>query len=140
MRYLIPAIFLLILASCSQTSQTEKDLVGKWLFVKADLAALDTSIAGISNVHANPMEEAMRGLTYEFFPDKTFLIGLPAAHGGKSKPNGTYSILNDGKSIELKKNGTSPNAKNKIMNIPVLNADSLVLEEQGVKLIFLRKF
>ena len=139
MRYFFPAIFILFLASCSQSSQTEKDLVGQWLFVKADLRGLDTTISGAANVHANPMEEQMRGLTYEFFADKTFLIGLPPAHGGKSKPNGVYSILNDGKSIELKRNGSPPNSKNKIMNIPVLNADSLVLEEQGVKLIFLRK-
>lgn len=136
-RKLIPVIFILLLASCSQSSQTEKDLVGKWLFVKADLSTLDTNMLGASNVHANPMEEQMRGLTYEFFADKTFLIGLPPAHGGKSKPNGSYSILNDGKSIELKRNGTD--TKSKIMNVPVLNADSLVLEEQGVKLIFLRK-
>lgn len=139
MRYFIPAIFILLLASCSQTSQTEKEIVGKWLFVKADLRGLDTTMLGATNVHANPMEEQMRGLTYEFFADKTFLIGLPPAHGGKSKPNGSYSVLNDGKSIELKRNGAGANAKSKIMNVPVLNADSLILEEQGVKLIFLRK-
>ena len=129
-----------LLLACSSSSETEKELTGKWLFVKADLAGLDTSIAGASGIQANPMEDAMRGLTYEFYEDKTFLIGVPSAHGGKSKPNGTYSLLNDGKSIELKKNGTGPNQKNKIMNIPVLNADSLVLEEQGVRLIFLRRF
>lgn len=137
MRILVFA-FSFSLLSCS-SANSEDEIVGKWLFIKTDISALDQTMAGASNIQANPMEDAMRGLTYEFFPDHTFMIGAKSPHGGTPKPNGTYSLINDGKAIELKKNGSSPNQKNKIMNIPVLNADSLVLEEQGVKLIFLRQ-
>lgn len=132
-------VFAFFLVSCSSSSNAEEEIVGKWLFIKTDISALDQNMAGASNIQPNPMEDAMRGLTYEFFPDKTFMIGAKTPHGGTPKPNGTYTLINEGKGIELRKNGSSPNQKGKQMNIPVLNADSLVLEEQGVKLIFLRQ-
>lgn len=97
-------------------------------------AALESQLSAAENERVEMMEKMMKGMSYEFFGDKTFRMQSKTmmGNGGKS---GHYQLMQDGAAIQLTKES---NGKEKQMNISVLTSDSLVLEENGVKLIFLK--
>lgn len=127
----------LFVFSCKETNREASLIVGQWIFSDVDVSGLDSTLAGVENIHALPMRKSMQGLNYQFFTDSTFAFNVPSANNPQAaKANGTWSLSSDRKIITMKKNGTD---RAKTMNITLLNQDSMVLEEQNVKLIFLRK-
>lgn len=97
-------------------------------------AALESQLSAAENERVEMMEKMMQGMSYEFFSDKTFRMQAKTMMGNGGK-NGHFQLMQDGAAIQLTKES---NGKEKLMNITVLNSDSLVLEENGVQLIFLK--
>jgi hypothetical protein len=134
------ALLLLLCAcllACSAPPKRDKLIVGKWGFDKVDASQLQEQLSAADDMKVGLMEGMMKGLTYEFFEDKTFRMQAKTLIGSGEK-NGTYQLVHDGMAIEMTKNSDNAKQKDKLMNILVLNQDSMVLEESGVKLIFLR--
>lgn len=127
-------VLISVFSSCTPVKKRDQFLIGKWNFEKVDAAALESQLSETENERVTMMEKMMQGMSYEFLQDKTFRVQSKTMMGNGGK-NGHYALKQDGAAIQLTKENSR---KPKTMNIAVLNSDSLVLEENGVKLIFLK--
>jgi hypothetical protein len=135
----IPLLFLL--HACTQSESRETLIVGKWQYW-----SMQTSATAFDSARVDRLSLQMKEVSYEFGADKsfTFRLGGRPGHGGHGassvqRQEGRYALSEDGKSVTLTKVDHNVDQASRTMNIDKLTNDSLVLEQDGVRLIFLRE-
>ena len=138
MKFLHVFIIAFFLFACGSGSNTESQLVGQWKFSRVDASGVPGySSSPESQMHISLMETAMQEMTYEFSADKSFIFQMPSGHGMQTQ-KGRYEII-DGQSLRMTKTAGGKDADSKTMTIEKVTADSLILQENGVRMFFGKK-
>jgi hypothetical protein len=133
-QYLFFIIGIQVLLSCGSSNANQDKIVGSWTFVKVDAGVWNAGLNHAQKQNINLMEQTMKDMRYKFFENESFLMDAGGNDGMKA--NGKYRLIEDGRAIELSKEGA--NTKPKVMNLEKLTNDSLILEENGVRLYFVK--
>lgn len=134
MRFFFTFAIAFFLFACGSGNNADQQLVGQWKFAHVDASGVPGySGDPQSQVHVSMMETAMQEMTYEFSADQSFVFQMPSGHGTQIQ-KGHYEII-DGQSLRMTKTA----GESKTMTIEKVTADSLVLEENGVRMFFGRK-
>jgi hypothetical protein len=129
-------LFLLVISilACSDDKSKQQLIIGSWKFAAVDASLVEATLSHANKMNVRLMEMSMKDQRYEFKNDQTF--SFVSAKDNSVLLSGTYQLTQNEMEIELKKNGD--NGKPKRMSIGLLKNDSLILEENGVLLIFTR--